>query len=50
MRESYRLLLKEGQLGNSQKYMSLVFMGSDRALGKSFAEIKASISKMLERI
>ena len=50
MRERYRHLIKEGQLGNSQKYMSLVFMGSDRALGKSFAEIKASISKMLERI
>ncbi len=50
MRESYRLLLKEKNLGDSQKYMSLVFVGSDRALGKNFAEINNSIKKILERI
>ncbi len=50
MRESYRLLLKENNLGNSQKYMSLVFVGSEKALGKSFSEIKNSIKINLERI
>ena len=50
MRESYRLLLKEGKLGNSQRFMSLIFVGSDKALGKSFYEIYSSISQMLEKI
>lgn len=50
MRESYRILLKENNLGNSQKYMSLVFVGSKNAIDKSFAEIKSSIQKLLERI
>lgn len=50
MRESYRILLKEGQVGNSQKFMSLVFVGSENALGKSFSEIKSSIKKMLEKL
>lgn len=50
MRESYRILLKENNLGNSQKYMSLVFVGSENALDRSFAEIKSSIQKLLERI
>lgn len=50
MRESYRLLLKENNLYNSQKYMSLIFVGSDTALDKSFAEIKKSIEKNLEKI
>lgn len=50
MRESYRLLLKENKLGNSQKYMSLIFVGSEKALGKNFSNIKSSIEKLLERI
>ena len=50
MRESYRLLLKENNLFDSQKYMSLIFVGSVNALDKSFAEIKNSIAKNLEQI
>lgn len=50
MRESYRQLLKENDLGDSQKYLSLIFVGSDRALGKNFDFIKTNIKKMLERI
>lgn len=50
MRESYRLLLKEEKLGNSQRFMSLIFVGSEKALDKNFNEIKASISKLLEKI
>ncbi len=50
MRESYRLLLKDGCLGNSQKYLSLVFVGTDAALGKSFVEIKSNVKTLLERL
>ncbi len=50
MRESYRLLLKENRLGNSQRFMSLIFVGTDRALGKSFSEVKSSVQKLLEKI
>ena len=50
MRESYRLLLQENYLGNSQKYVSLIFVGSEKALDKNFAEIKNSIKIMLEKI
>lgn len=50
MRESYRLLLKENTLGNSQKYMSLIFVGTENAMDKSFDEIQKSIKKLVERI
>lgn len=50
MRESYRILLKEGKVGNSQKFVSLVFVGSEKALNKTFSEIKSSIYTMLENI
>lgn len=50
MRESYRLLLKENKLGDSQKYLSLIFVGSSSALDKDFKSIKLSIEKMLEKI
>ena len=50
MRESYRLLLKENNLGNSQKYLSLIFVRTDKALGKSFKEIDASIKKLVQGV
>ena len=50
MRDSYRLLLKENKLYNSQKYISLIFVGSENALDKSFLDIKNSIEKNLEKI
>lgn len=50
MRESYRLLLKDNTLGSSQKYMSLIFVGTGKALGRDFDYIKSNIKKMLERI
>lgn len=50
MRESYRLLLKENNLYNSQKYLSLIFVGSEKALGKTFNEIKNSVKTALERL
>ena len=50
MRESYRLLLKSGDLGNSQKYMSLIFIGSQNALDKNFAEMQNIINNLIKRI
>lgn len=50
MRENYRLLLKENNLGNSQKYLSLIFVGCENALNKNFDEIHDIIKTLLERI
>ena len=50
MRESYRLLLKNNELYNSQKYLSLIFVGSEHALYKNFDEIYNIIKTLLERL
>ena len=50
MRESYRLMLKENNLYNSQKYISLVFVGTEKALGKSFNEIYSSVTNLLKEL
>ena len=50
MRECYRLLLKENNLGNSQNYMSLIFVGSVHALDKNFAEMQNIIKTLLKRL
>lgn len=50
MRESYRLLLKENDLANSQKYLSLIFVGSEKLLDKNFDYIKTNIKHLLEKI
>ena len=50
MRESYRLALKNGELGNSQDYMSLVFVGMNHALGKSFDEMQRIINNLIQRL
>ena len=50
MRESYRLNLKTNTLGNSQKYLSLIFAGTEKALGKNFKEIDASIKELVNGI
>ena len=50
MRESYRLLLKSGDTGNSQNCMSLIFVGHEKALGKSFNEINEIIKSLIKGI
>lgn len=50
MRESYRILQKENNLKNSQEYMSLIFVGTENALGKNFQEIKNIVEHLLERL
>ena len=50
MRESYRLLLKYNNLGNSNEAMSLIFIGQKDALGKSFNEVQRTVKNLLERV
>lgn len=47
MRESYRLLLKEGKIDKAQKFMSLIFVGYEKSLDKNFVEIKEIVYKLL---
>ncbi len=50
MRESYRILMKENNLGKSQDYLSLIFIGGEKALGKTYVEIKEIILNLLLRL
>lgn len=50
LRESYRQLLKENNLFGSDKFLSLIFVGNESALGKNFDEIKKSVKKTLEKL
>ena len=50
MRESYRQLLLENNLYESDKFLSLIFVGGEKALDKNFDEIKNAVKKTLERL
>lgn len=50
MRESYRILQKENNLGASQNFMSLIFVGTEHALSKNFHEMKHIVSELLTRL
>lgn len=50
MRESYRLLLKDGKTNKSQQYVSLIFVGFERALSKDFAKTQEIIYNLLNNI
>ena len=50
MRESYRLMLKSGNLGNSNLYMSLIFVGHEKALDKTFQEIQSTMEALIAKI
>lgn len=50
MRESYRLLLKEGNVGISQNYLSLIFVGFEKALDKDFKQMKNIVESLLKKI
>lgn len=47
MRESFRLMQKNREIGNADNYMSLIFIGHEKALGKNFNEINKIIKKLL---
>ena len=48
MRESYRLLLKDGSF--SPKYVSIIFVASAKLLDKNFTEVDNAIKKLVELI
>ena len=48
MRESYRLLIKEGAVPD--KYISLIFVASSKLLNKSFKEVDDSIRKLVYKL
>ena len=48
MRESYRLLIKEGAV--SDKYLSLVFVASSKLLGLGFNEIDSAMRKLVYKL
>lgn len=50
MRESYRLLLQKGDVGESQKYMSLIFIGYEKALDKNFDQMYDIVRNLLKKI
>lgn len=50
MRESYRLLLKTNSLGESQKYMSLIFIGHSGALDKNFKQIQQNVEFLIGNV
>ena len=50
IRESYRLLLKENNVGISNQAMSLIFIGQKPALEKDFKEIQKTVKHLLERV
>jgi len=47
MRESYRLLLKDGKIEGAQQFISLIFVGYEKALDKNFSQTKEIIAKLL---
>ena len=48
MRESYRLLIKEGAV--SDKYISLIFVASSKMLNKSFKETDEIMRKLVYKL
>ncbi len=50
IRESYRLLLKENNIGISNQAISLIFIGQKPALEKDFKEIQKTVKHLLERV
>ncbi|SRR5574344_1090152 len=51
MREAYRLLLKEEEnLGNSQKFMTLIFIGHEKALDLDFKQVKTTVKQLLLKL
>jgi len=48
MRESYRLLIKEGAV--SDKYISLIFIASSKLLNMNFKEVDNAIRKLVYKL
>lgn len=50
MRESYRLLLKDKKIPKSQQYLSLIFVGFEKALDHNFSQMQEIVYNLLEKI
>lgn len=50
MRESVRLLLKESQIENINKYLSVIIVAKHNAIGLDYKAINSSINKILMNI
>ena len=50
MRESYRILQKENDLGISQSHLSLIFVGFEKALQNDFILTKQTLKELLNKI
>lgn len=50
MRENYRLFLKNNELGNANYYMSLIFVGHEKALNLNFKQMQYTMKSLLEKI
>ena len=50
MRESYRLMLKNDDCDELQKYISLIFIGGEHALYKNFKEINSIMKKLIQKV
>ena len=50
MREAFRILQKNNEIPNTDQYMSLIFVGHERALGKSFDIVKKNVKNLLEEL
>ena len=48
MRESYRLMIKEGAV--SDKYLSIIFVASSGLLGKSFKDVDDTMRKLVYKL
>ena len=48
MRESYRLLIKEGAV--SDKYISLIFVASSKLLNMNFKEVDNAMRKLVYKL
>ena len=49
MRESVRLIIKNKEIEEYNKFLSLIFMPKNEALGKNFFEIYKSVKELLKR-
>lgn len=50
MRESYRLALKNGELENLQKYLSVIFIAKQNALNVDYATICTSVKRLILKV
>ena len=48
MRESYRLLIKEGSVPD--KYISLIFVASSKLLGKNYSDVDNAMRKLVYKL